>query len=117
MKEYELVVLVHPDLEADMDTALNKIRGIITSANGQIVSEENWGKKKLAYQIKKQEFAVYVCFNLQLPASAPLKISNVLNITEEVLRYLLVAVDEKSKKALEEAKENAKEAEEAAKEE
>lgn len=112
MKEYELVVLVHPDLEADVEAALLKVRDIVTSAKGEIISEDNWGKKKLAYQINKQDFAVYVCFNLSLPSTAPLKISNTLNITDEVLRYLLVAVDEKSKKALEEAKANANEAEE-----
>jgi len=104
MKEYELTVLIHPDLEVDIDAPLTKIRGVITSAGGTIISEDKWGKKKLAYRIKKQDFAVYVCFDIKLPANAPLKISSTFNITDEVLRYLLVTVDEKSRKALEEAK-------------
>ena len=104
MKEYELTVLVHPDLEADLETPLTKIRNIVTSNGGEIVTEDNWGKKKLAYSINREDFAVYVYMDVKLPADAPLKISNTLNITEEVLRYLLVTVDEKGRKALEEAK-------------
>ena len=98
MKEYELTVLIHPDLEMDLETPLKKVRGIITDAGGKIVKEDNWGKKKLAYQIAKQDYAVYVFFNLELPADAPLKISNILNITDEAIRYLLVKKDEKLEK-------------------
>ena len=104
MKEYELTVLIHPDLEVDLDAPLAKIRDIITKAGGEIISEDNWGKKKLAYKINREDFAVYVYMDVKLPATAPLKISNTFNITDEVLRYLLVTVDEKGRKALEEAK-------------
>jgi small subunit ribosomal protein S6 len=107
MKEYELTVLIHPDLEVDLDAPLAKVRDIITGAGGKITKEDNWGKKKLAYKINREDFAVYVYMDLELPAEAPLKISNTLNITDEVLRYLLVKQDEKGRKALEEAKANA----------
>jgi small subunit ribosomal protein S6 len=105
MKEYELTVLIHPDLETDIETPLTKVRDIITVAGGEITTEDNWGKKKLAYRINREDFAVYVYMDIKLPADAPLKISNTLNITDEVLRYLLVTVNEKGRKALEEAKE------------
>lgn len=104
MKEYELTVLIHPDLESDLETPLGKVRDIITSAGGKIKSEDNWGKKKLAYKINREDFAVYVYMELELPAEAPLKMSNIFNITDEVLRYLLVKTDEKGRLALEEAK-------------
>lgn len=100
MKEYELTVLIHPDLETDLETPLAKVRDIITTAGGTIVREDNWGKKKLAYPIKREEFAVYVYMDVELPADAPLKISNTFNITDEVLRYLLVTADLKARKAL-----------------
>lgn len=103
MREYELTVLIHPDLEADLETPLKKIRELITSNGGEIVSEDNWGKKRLAYRIAKEDFANYVFFELKLPASANLKVSSTLNITDEVLRYLLVSVDEKAKAAAAEA--------------
>jgi len=107
MKEYELTVLIHPDLEADLEAPLAKVRDIIKNAGGEVTSEDNWGKKKLAYKINREDFAVYVYMDVKLPADAPLKVSNTLNITDEVLRYLLVKVDEKGRKALEEAKANA----------
>lgn len=103
-KSYELTVLIHPDLEAAIETPLTKIRDIITGAGGKITKEDNWGKKKLAYTINKEDFAIYVYFDVDLPADAPQKINAILNITDEVLRYLLVTVDEKGRKALEEAK-------------
>ena len=108
MKEYELTVLIHPDLEVDIDAPLNKVRDIVKAAGGTITTEENWGKKKLAYRIQKQDFAVYAYMQVALPADAPLKISNTLNITEEVLRYLLVTVDEKGRAALAEQELSAK---------
>lgn len=104
MREYELTVLVHPDLEIDLEKPLKKVRDIITNAGGEIKKEDNWGKKRLQYAIKRENFAVYVYFEVNLPSDAPLKISNTLNITDEVLRYLLVKVDERARKALAEAK-------------
>jgi small subunit ribosomal protein S6 len=108
MKEYELTVLIHPDLEVDIDAPLAKVRDIVKNAGGTITTEENWGKKKLAYRIKKQDFGVYVYMQVALPADAPLKISNTFNITEELLRYLLVLVDEKGRAALAEQELSAK---------
>ena len=117
MKEYELTVLVHPDLEANLDTVLDKVRALVTDTGGEIIKEDNWGKKKLAYSIRREEFAVYVYFEVKLPAEALLKISNVLNITDEVLRYLLVKADEKARQALAEQRQRDEEADRAAAEE
>ncbi len=98
MKDYELTVLIHPDLEMNLDPALDKVRKTVESAGGKIIKEENDGKKRLAYSINGQDFAVYYYLDLSLPADAPLKISSTLNITEEILRYLLVRVDERKAK-------------------
>lgn len=98
MKDYELSVLYHPDLETNLDPALTKVKKLVESAGGKITKEENDGKKRLAYGINGQDFAVYYYYDVQLPADAPLKISNALNITDEVLRYLLVRVDERKAK-------------------
>lgn len=98
MKDYELSVLYHPDLETNLDPALAKVKKLIESAGGKINKEENDGKKRLAYSINGQDFAVYYYYDLELPAEAPAKISSTLNITDEVLRYLLVRVDERKAK-------------------
>jgi small subunit ribosomal protein S6 len=117
VKEYELTVLIHPDLEADLETPLTKVRDIIKNAGGKIIREDNWGKKKLAYPIKREDFAVYVYMDLELPSEAPLKISNTFNITDEVLRYLLLTVDEKARRALEEEAKRVKPSEDSKEEE
>ena len=109
MKDYELVVLFHPDLEMNLDPALDKVKSLIEGNNGKIVSEEAEGKKRLAYTIIGQDFAIYHFYELQLPAEAPAKMSSVLNITDEVLRYLLVRVDERKAKYEARRKEKAEE--------
>lgn len=99
MKDYELSILFHPDLEMNLDPALDKVKKIIEGNGGKIQKEENDGKKRLAYSINGQDFAVYYYIDVQLPAEAPAKISSVMNITDEVLRYLLVRTDERKAKA------------------
>lgn len=105
--EYELTVLVHPDRESGLEKALDEVRGLVKSAGGSVKSEDNWGKKKLAYAIKKQDFAIYVLMEVELPADAPQKISNALNISDDVIRYLLVKVDDRERARIAEAKKNA----------
>ncbi len=95
MTEYELTVLIHPDLELDIEKPLAKITKAIEDAGGKINKQDSWGKKKLAYSIDKQDFANYVYFELELPSEAPLKLSNLFNINKEILRYLLVKADPK----------------------
>lgn len=114
MREYELTVLFHPDLEIDLDAPLKKVRDIITANGGTISREDNWGKKRLAYSINKEDFAVYVYFDVELPAQGNAKVASTLNITDEVMRYLLVAVDPKARAAAAEAaaKADTKESEE-----
>lgn len=99
MKDYELSVLFHPDLEMNLEPAIDKVKKIIETAGGKINKEENDGKKRLAYSINGQDFAIYYFVDASLPSEAPAKISSVLNITDEVLRYLLVRTDERRAKA------------------
>lgn len=103
MREYELTVLIHPDLEADLEKPLGVVRDIISSNKGTITSEDNWGKKRLAYKIAKEDFAVYVHMAIELPAEAVAKVDSTLNITDPVIRHLLVSVDPKAKAAQAEA--------------
>ncbi|MBL8160096.1 30S ribosomal protein S6 [Candidatus Saccharibacteria bacterium] len=93
MREYELTVLIHPDLEIDLEKPLTKVRDIIKANGGEITKEENQGKKKLAYRIRGEDFAVYTYFELNLPGSSVQKVDSTLNITDESLRHLLVSRD------------------------
>ena len=99
MKSYELTVLFHPDLEMNLDPALDKVKKIVETSGGTIEKTDNEGKKHLAYAIDSQDFAIYYYYDVNLPAEAPAKISSTLNIADEVLRYLLVRADERRAKA------------------
>ena len=98
MKQYELTVMFHPDLEMNIEAVVSKVKELIDANGGKVTKEANEGKKRLAYTIKGQDYAVYYYLEVDLPAETPAKISSVLNITDEVLRYLLVAVDERKLK-------------------
>lgn len=91
MRTYELMVLLHPDLEIDIDAAITKIEKLITDASGKITKRDNWGKRRLAYPIKKHDFAVYVFFKVQLAPADVVGLESTLRITEEVIRHLLVS--------------------------
>ncbi|HMQ09629.1 MAG TPA: 30S ribosomal protein S6 [Candidatus Nanoperiomorbaceae bacterium] len=102
--EYELVVLYRPELESKIEAPLKKVANIITTNGGKIVSEDDWGRRELAYSIAGETHAVYRVYTLELPSEAPAAISSVLNITDEVVRYLLSKVDAKAQAVLAEEK-------------
>jgi len=107
MRQYELTVLIHPDLEMNLEPATDKIAKLIESVGGKITKVNNEGKKRLSYKVAKQDYAVYFSYDLELPAGdAAERITKVLGITDEVLRYLLVTADER--KAKMEAKRSAR---------
>lgn len=93
MKNYELTVVFHPDLEMNLDPAIDKVKKIIESAGGEIIKEDNEGKKRLAYSVNGQEFGIYNFITVALPPEGPAKIDGVLNITDEVIRHMLVRED------------------------
>lgn len=99
-KEYEVAVLYHPDLEIDLDKPLKKVEKVLVDNGGNITNVDNWGKRKLAYPIKKQDHAVYVFYTVELPGESVSKIESTLNITDEVIRFLIVKPDPRIKEAL-----------------
>ena len=96
MHQYEIAVLYHPDLEIDLEKAASKVEKIFTDNGGKIVGNDNWGKRKLAYPIKKNEYAVYVIYTTELPAESVRKVEATLNITDEVIRFLITRPDLKA---------------------
>ncbi len=93
-KTYELMVLLHPDLEIDVEAPVNKVEGLVEAAGGKVIKRDNWGKKRLAYRIARQDFAIYVYFEIQLDPANVRKLEDQILITEEVLRHLLVVHEE-----------------------
>jgi small subunit ribosomal protein S6 len=106
-------VLYHPDLEVDLSKAEERVKKIITDNGGNITATDNWGKRKLAYDIKGNEHAIYVFYTVELPSEAVAKVESTLNITDEVIRLLITRPDLKAIAKAEAAK--AEKAEQAAK--
>jgi small subunit ribosomal protein S6 len=113
MAQYEIAVLYHPDLEVDLSKAEERVTKIITDNGGSVTATDNWGKRKLAYNIKGNEHAVYVFYTVEMPGEGVAKIESTLNITDEVIRFLITKPDLKAIAKAEAAK--AEKAEQAAK--
>jgi small subunit ribosomal protein S6 len=113
LNQYEVAVLYHPDLEIDLEKAESRVTKIVADNGGKITKTDNWGKRKLAYPINKQDFAVYVFYTAEIPAESVSKIEQTFNITDEIIRFLITKPDlkamqkaevlraEKAKKAVE----------------
>lgn len=96
LNQYEIAVLYHPDLEVDLTKAEDRVKKIITDNGGKVTATDNWGKRKLAYAIKRNEHAVYVFYTVELPPAAVQKVEQTLNITDEVVRFLVTRPDLKA---------------------
>jgi small subunit ribosomal protein S6 len=96
VEQYELAVLFHPDLEIALERATSQVEKLVKEAKGTIKETDNWGKRKLAYKISGQEHAIYIFYTLELPASGVNSLNNALNITDEVIRFLITKPDLKA---------------------
>src|SRR6185369_3300351 len=92
-------------LEIDLDKATGKIEGIITAGGGKLTNTDNWGKRKLAYPIKKQDHAIYVFYTVEMPGEGVRKVESAFNITDEIIRFLITKPDLKAIAKAEAAKE------------
>lgn len=110
MAEYEIAVLFDQGLEIDLEKASGKVEKIFADNGGKVTNTDNWGKRKLAYPIKGQDFAIYVFYTVEMDGTGVSKINDTLNITDEVVRFLITKPDLKKQ-----AKAEATRAEKAAK--
>ncbi len=113
MNQYDIAILYDPDLEVDLEKATTRVEKIFTDNGASIKNVDNWGKRKLAYAIRKHEMAIYVFYTVEMPGANVQKLESVLNITDEVIRFLITKPDLKAIAKAEAAK--AHKAEQAAK--
>ncbi len=96
MNQYEIAVLYHPDLEVDLEKATSRVEKIFADNGGKVANQDNWGKRKLAYNIKGNESAIYIIYTVDMPPANVRKVEGVLNITDEVIRFLITKPDLKA---------------------
>jgi small subunit ribosomal protein S6 len=94
MRHYEIVLMIHPDQSDQLDTMLEKYRGIIEENNGKIHRFEDWGRRQLAYPIAKLHKAHYVVFNVECDTDSLDKLQAALKYNDAILRRLVILKDE-----------------------
>lgn len=128
-RKYELLVLFKPDVPSEkFQVALDRIQSVVNGDDGDILVIDNWGKKKLAYEVQKNSKGVYVLFTFLAVGRIILELERILRLNQDVMKFLSVMVDDKvdaekevqtamelnKKRAEDEARREAEEAERAA---
>ncbi|NCP15591.1 30S ribosomal protein S6 [bacterium] len=94
MHKYELVCIIHPDLdETAFNGAIDKVKGWISDAGGSVDKLDVWGRRRLAYTVRKQREGQYVLLNVSLPPSATAGLDQNLRFLEPVIRYMITSVE------------------------
>lgn len=94
MNKYELIYILNTNVEEEKRTQLlEKFRGII-EADGTIDNVDEWGNRKLAYEIKKLNEGYYILVNFHAGADVPKELDRNLKIADEVIRHMIIRIEE-----------------------
>ncbi len=94
MNKYELVYILKPNVDEEKrNQLLDKFRGII-EANGAIENVDEWGNRKLAYEINKLNEGYYTLVNFTANPEVPKELDRNLKITDEVIRHMIIRIEE-----------------------
>ena len=94
MVNYEGIFILDPDISADASkAAVVTLQDLVTKNGGRIDNLQDWGRKRLAYKIKKKQEGNYVILNFQLDSQFTKKLEQSLRLNETIIRYLLVNKD------------------------
>jgi small subunit ribosomal protein S6 len=95
VRDYELVVVMSPEIvEEDVPAAIDRVSTAVTSRGGEIIETRPWGRRRLAYSIDRHTEGHYVISQIRLDPEKAHELESQFNITEEILRHLLVRKDE-----------------------
>ncbi len=91
---YESAVMINAALDDDqIEGVISRIKETITNNGGEIRDMENWGRKRLAYVVKKSKVGYYVIFRFNAPSSVVSKLERFYLLDEHVLRFLTITLD------------------------
>lgn len=94
MRNYELVLILQPDLDEEaFNTALEKVKSWISDAQGSVEKVDLWGKRRLAYPIRKQNEGQYALLSVKMEPSFTTKLEGNLRLLEPVMRFLVKQVE------------------------
>ena len=91
MRRYELMVILDPDLEErTVAPSLDKFLNVVRKGGGTVENVDIWGRRRLAYEIKKQVEGIYAVIDIQAEPAAVAELDRQLNLNESVLRTKLM---------------------------
>ena len=94
MKKYELCVVVTTKIEDEERAAtVEKVKDIITRFGGNVTNVDEWGKRKLAYEIQKMKEGFYYFITFESDSNCPNEVEQCVRIMENVIRYLCIRQD------------------------
>ena len=94
MRKYELVCIIHPDLDENaFNSVIEKVRGWISDLGGNVDKLDIWGRRRMAYSIHKQREGQYVLVNITMPPTASAELDRNLRFQESIIRYMITLVD------------------------
>lgn len=94
MRNYELLIVIQPDLdEASVTDITKRIEGWVTEAGGKIEKTDNWGKRRMAYEIRKVREGQYFLFQATMPASYTSELERNIRFLEPVMRHMLTLAE------------------------
>lgn len=100
MRNYEVVFVAAPTLTTEeLDAFITHIQGVVEGKNGKIVKIDNWGKRSLAYRIKKYREAYYVVLTIEGDGAVIAEMERRFRVTDYVVRFLSVRIDEDIKRS------------------
>ncbi len=115
MRRYETVYIIDSGIEPEkMEAIGNRLKELVAGLGGKVVEERNWGKRRLAFEIKKKQYGNYYIVNYDAPAEAIQEIERFLRLNQNVLRYLTVFLSARILKKIELDEERKKREEEKA---
>ena len=92
MREYELVFIIEPDMEeTEIEEIVSNVQGWITEGGGTVDKTDLWGKRTLAYPIRKQSEGHYVLMDVSLAPTFGQELERNMRFYEPVMRYLLTS--------------------------
>lgn len=95
MKAYEVMLLIDPSLDEEAYAAvIEKAAGVITGLAGTVDSSEDWGKRRLAYEIQGLSDGAYSVMQVHANPDAVAELDRVLHITDPVVRFMIVRRDD-----------------------
>ncbi len=100
MRTYEVVFIAVPTTSTEeLDAFINLMQSVVEGRNGKVVKVDNWGKKSLAYKIKKFRDGYYVVLTLEADGAAIAELERRFRVTDHVIRFLSVRIDEDLKRS------------------